>query len=320
VRALITRQYAPLLIGRNPLEHRKLWRELWGPNFGNGIALGGLDMALDDLRGKALGLPVAELYGGRLRDRVPACASAMNYVEGEDPAEQYPREATALVARGFRALKMRIGGQSIRRDLAAIAAVRQAAGPDIRLMADGNGAYTLGAAIAMGRELERLNLHWFEEPLPQSTPDYAGYEVLAAKLDIAIAACENLTSRGTFKEAIARRAMDIVQPDISTAGGIGECLFVAEMARLWGIQCVPHCWMGALGTAATVHLVSLLPDTSWSRGTQAPMLELDMVENPFRDDLLLTPLDLKDGFVKVPNGPGLGVEVDEAKLDFYAAS
>jgi len=116
VRALINRQYAPLLIGRNPLEHRKLWRELWGPNFGNGIALGGLDMALDDLRGKALGLPVAELYGGRLRDRVPAYASAMNYVEGEDPAEQYPREATALVARGFRALKMRIGGQSIRRD------------------------------------------------------------------------------------------------------------------------------------------------------------------------------------------------------------
>jgi len=144
--------------------------------------------------------------------------------------------------------------------------------------------------------------------------------VLTAKLDIAIAACENLASRGTFKEAIARRAMDIVQPDISTAGGIGECLFVAEMARLWGIQCVPHCWMGALGTAATVHLVSLLPDTSWSRGSVAPMLELDMVENPFRDDLLLTPLDLKDGFVQVPNSPGLGVEVDEAKLDFYAAS
>ena len=318
VRSLITETYAPLLIGRNPLEHRKLWRLLWGPNFGNGMALGGVDMALDDLRGKALGLPVAEVYGGRLRDRVPACASARNYIEGEDPARPYPREATEIVGRGFRALKMRIGGQPMRRDLAAVSAVREAVGPDVKLMADGNGAYTLGTAVQMGRELEKLGLYWFEEPLPQECPDYAGYEVLTGKLDIAIAAGECLGSRGMFKEAIARRAMDIVQPDVSIAGGIGECLFVAEMARLWGIQCILHCWMGALGIAATVHLLSLLPDASWSRCTETPMLELDMVENPFRDELLATPLAIKDGFVTVPSGPGLGVEVDEEKLKFYA--
>lgn len=317
VRNVIEEQYAPLLIGRDPVAHRPLWRALWGANFGNGMALGAVDMALDDLRGKALGVSVAEMHGGRLRDRVVAYASAMNYIEGEDPVEQYPREAEALVARGYRAMKMRIGGQPMRRDLDAVAAVRKAVGPDVKLMADGNGAYTLPSAIRVGRELEQLGLHWFEEPLPQSVPDYAAYETLADTLDIAIAACEGLTSRGMFREAIARRAMDIVQPDVSLAGGIGECLFVAEMARLWGIPCMPHCWAGGIVIAATVHLLSLLPDWSWARETESPMLELDMVENPFRDDLLAQPLDIRDGFVTVPTGPGLGVDVDEDKLAFY---
>lgn len=317
VRALIDEAYAPRLVGRNPLEHRRLWRELWGQNFGNGMAQGGVDIALHDLRGKALGLPVAELYGGRLRDRVPAYAAAMNYQEGSDPLEHYPREAAALAAQGFRAMKMRLGGQSVSRDVATAEAVREAVGPDICLMADGNGAYSLAAAIRMGRELERLRFTWFEEPLPQSAPDYAGYDELAGALDIAIAGGEALTQRGMFKELCARRAVDIVQPNACIAGGIGECLFVAELARLYGIQCTPHSWCGGLVIAANLHVLSLLPDSSWSRSTETPMLELDRLENPFRDELFRSPLELSDGKVSVPTGPGLGIEVDEEKLDYY---
>ena len=141
-------------------------------------------------------------------DYVPAYASAMNYTEGSDPEQQYPQEAAALVDRGFCALKMRIGGQQPRRDLAALTAVRRVVGSDIKLMTDANGAYTLSTAIDVGRELERLNFYWFEEPLPQA--DYPGYEVLTEKLDIAIAAGEALPSRGAFKAVIVRRAMDIV--------------------------------------------------------------------------------------------------------------
>jgi D-galactarolactone cycloisomerase len=317
VRTVIEQQYAPILIGQNPLEHRRLWRQLWGPNFGNGIALGGVDIALHDLRGKALNQSIADLYGGRLRDRVPAYASAMNYIKGRDPVEQYPQEAREMVARGFRALKMRIGALPLRHDLAAVAAVREAVGPDIKLMADGNGAYTLPTAIQMGRELERLGLHWFEEPLPQNTPHYAGYDVLTDKLDIAIAAGEGLDSRGAFDTFIARRAADIVQPDVSLCGGIAETLFIAELARLRGLQCMPHCWAGALVIAATVQLLSLLPVTSWARETETPMLELDMVENPFRDELLVTPLQIQDGFVAVPTGAGLGVEINEDMVRHY---
>jgi D-galactarolactone cycloisomerase len=169
----------------------------------------------------------------------------------------------------------------------------------------------------MGRELERLGFYWWEEPLPQSTPEYAGYEILTQKLDIPIAACEGLTSRGMFKEAISRRAMDIVQPDAALCGGVGECLFVAEMAKLWGITCMPHCWGSALSLTACVHLVSLVPDASWSRHTEPPMVEMDVSENPLRDEILKEPLQIKDGFVTVPAGPGLGIEVDEAKLMRY---
>jgi D-galactarolactone cycloisomerase len=318
-RAAIEGQLKSILIGQDPLHHRPLWRQLWGPNFGDPLAVGAIDIALNDLRGKALNLSIAELFGGRLRERVPVYASAMNYTEGIDPLDQYPAEAARLVQeRGLRALKMRIGGQPIRRDVAVAQAVREAVGPDVKLMADGNGAYTLGTAIQMGRELEQLGFYWFEEPLPQ--PGYIGYETLAATLDINIAAGEVLGAREAFKEVLQRRAMDIVQPDVSLCGGIGEGLFIAELARLWGIPCLPHCWGGGITVLATIHLLSLLPDASWARETEMPMLEFDVYENPFRDELLAQPVQIQDGMVDVPTGPGLGVEIVEEVLLRYRVS
>jgi len=315
VQALIEQQLGPSLIGQNPLDHRRLWRQLWGPNFGDPLAVSALDIALHDLRGKALNLSIAELYGGRLRDRVPAYASAMNYTAGQEPEEQYPREAVRLVEDGFGALKMRVGGLPVARDIAAATAVRAAVGEDILLMADANGAYSLSTALQVGRALEELNFYWFEEPLPQR--DYAGYEVLTDKLDIAIAAGEALGSRGAFKEVLTRRAMDIVQPDVSLCGGFAECLFISEMAKLWGIPSVPHCWGGAVVIAATLQLLALLPDASWARATETPMLELDTYENPFREEIVAEPAQLDAGFVAVPTGPGLGIEIKEEQLRRY---
>jgi D-galactarolactone cycloisomerase len=316
VRDLIDKQFGPALLGQDPHRHRALWRQLWGPNFGNGLAVGAVDIALHDLWGKACNLPVAELYGGRLRQHVPVYASAMNYTEGTDPESQYPIEAAAAVRQGFRALKMRLGGLPLARDVAAASAVRQAVGPDVKLMADGNGAYTLSTAVRAGRELEQLGFYWFEEPLPQS-PHYAAYEVLTDRLELALAGGEALDSRGTARELICRRAFDIIQPDVSLCGGVGECLFVAEMARLWGMQCNPHCWGGAIVIAATLHVLALLPDPSWARTTETPMLELDTCENPFRDRLLKRPIRIHEGSAEVPTGPGLGIEVDEDVVKHY---
>ncbi len=315
VRAYIDRQIAPGLIGQNPLAHRRLWRQMWGPNFGDGMAVGAVDIALHDLWGKALNMPITDLYGGRLRDRVPAYASSLTYIEGVPALEHYPSDAVALVEQGFRSIKLRLGGQPLRDDVTVAAAVRQAVGPDIQLTVDGNGAYTLSTAVQMGRELERLGYAWFEEPLPQ--PHYAAYETLTDTLDIAIAAGEALDSRGAFKEVLQRRAMDIVQPDPCLCGGIAECLFVADLARLWGVQCMPHCWSGAIVVAACLHVLALLPDPSWARVTETPMLELDVIENPFREALVTRPFRVREGVVDVPTGPGLGIEIDETVLRQY---
>jgi len=317
-RGTIEDHLRPILIGQNPLEHRRLWRLMWGPNFGNGMALGAVDIALNDIRGKALNLPVAELFGGRLRDRVPVYASAMNYLEGLEPEELFPREATEMVKQGFKALKMRIGRYSVTREAKVAAAIRSAVGPEIRLMADGNGAYTMATAVEMGHELHKLGFDAFEEPLPEVTPRYAGYEELRRKLPLPLAAGEGVDSRASAKDLIDRGAMDIIQPDISLCGGFGEALFIAETAALSGIRCLPHCWGADILIAATVHMLSLLPDPHWGFPTDTPMLELDQSENPWRNGLAKGSFPLQDGMVSVPTQPGLGIQIDEAVVMKYA--
>ena len=316
-RGTIDDHLAPRLIGRNPLEYRSLWRSLWGPNFGNGLAVGAVETAINDIRGKVLGLPVAELFGGRLRDRVPVYASAMNYLEGSDPSDQYPREAAGLIDQGYNALKMRLGRYSVGREAKVAEMVREVVGPDVKLMVDGNAAYTFGAALKMGHVLAELDFEFFEEPMPQS-PNYAGYDRLREKLPLPLAGGEALDSRGTAKALLDRRAFDIIQPDVALCGGLGEALFIAEMAALSGVRCVPHCWGGDISIAASTHLLSLLPDPHWGLPTDTPLLEVDQSENPWRNGLATTPLKVHDGFINVPKMPGLGIEVDEEVVRRYA--
>lgn len=316
-RAVIETKHKPALLGKNPLQHRKLWRALWGPNFGDGRAVGGVDIALNDLRGKALGQSVAELYGGRHRDKVLAYASAMNYTDGVRPEDQFPPEAAELVKRGYKALKTRSGRFDLRRELAVVTRIREAVGPDIRLLTDGNGAFTLPAAVKFGKELEKLDFYCFEEPLPQGL-NYAAYDVLTQSLDICVAGGEGLDSRIAARDRIVQRSFDMIQPDVLLCGGIGEVLFIAEMARLWSIQCVPHCWSGVIGIAATLQLLSLLPDATFGFSSEQPLLEHDQLENPFREELSPQPFKIdSQGYMAVPTRPGLGIEVDEAVVKKY---
>lgn len=306
-----------VVLGQNPLEHRKLWNALWGPNFGDGRAVAGVDMALHDLRGKALGLSVADMYGGRVRDKVMVYAAAMNYVEGEDPERQHPPEAADLAKRGYLAMKIRTGRYGFRKDLAVMRKIREAVGPEVRLLTDGNGGFTLPQAVKFGKELEKLDFYCFEEPLPQS-PDYAGYDELADSLDIGIAGGEVLDSRATARDHILKRSFDIIQPDVSLCGGIAEVLFICEMARLFSIQPLPHCWAGALVMAATLQVLSVLPPHFLgSTIGDEPMLEFDTYENPFRDEITTARFDPQDGYTAIPTGPGLGIEIDEDAVRRY---
>lgn len=317
-RGTVDDHLAPRLIGQNPMPYRRLMQRLWGPNFGNGMAVGAVEMAINDIRGKALGLPVAELFGGRLRNKVPAYASAMNYLEGMQPEDHYPDEAETLVKQGFKALKMRLGRYSVRREAKIAEAVRKVVGPAIKLLADGNAAYTMKTALDMGDRLHELDFELWEEPLPQS-PNYAGYEFLREKLPLPLAGGEAVDNRGNAKRLIDRRAFDIIQPDVSLCGGIGEVLFIAESAALSGIGCVPHCWGGAIVIAASVHLLSLLADPHWGFPTDTPLLELDRSENPWRTEITDRSFMVdKGGFITVPTVPGLGIEVDEKAVRKYA--
>lgn len=317
-RGIIEDHLKQVLLGKNPLEHRKLWTGMWGPNFGDGRAVAGCDIALHDLRGKALGLSIAELYGGRQRDKVLGYAAAMNYTVGVDPEDQHPAEAAALAKQGWRAMKIRTGKYGHKRDLAVIQKIREAVGPDVRLLTDGNGAFTLPQAVKFGKELEKLDFYCFEEPLPQS-PNYAGYDVLTQSLDIGISGGEVLDSRATAREHIVRRSFDIIQADVSLCGGIAEVLFISEMARLFGIQALPHCWAGAIVIAATLQVNALLaPHFPGFPGGDEPMLEFDVYENPFRDEIVAKKLQLNEGYFDVPTGPGLGIEIVDEVVRKYA--
>ena len=318
-RAAIDHELGPMLIGRDPIEGRRLWSDLWGPNFGHSLAISGVDIALADLRGKALGLSLTRLYGGGFRDRVQAYASGIPYYEGVDPETYWIEDAVALAEQGFRAIKVRIGRYAPERELPLLARMREALPDHVTLMADANAAYTLHTALRVSRVLDELGFAWLEEPIREG--DYEAYEVLTAQSATPIAAAEILLDRSAARRFIDKRGARIVQPDVSIIGGIAELLFVADLARLARISTVPHCNAGGITLAATLHLCALLPDPTAVPGTESPMLELETPSPVFHAQLLRTPIwiDPADGMVAVPTGPGLGIDIDEDVLRRYSS-
>ncbi len=317
VEAAICNGIAPLLIGRDPLHARLLHTEMQRATFDNGFAIGGVDLALNDVAGKALGVPVHVLHGGAAREMVKAYASLPGYYVDRAPEAHWVDEAQVLVADGFRAVKLRIGKYPPRREAEVLAKVRAAVGSEVGLMADANAAYSASLAQRMAPMLRELDFDWFEEPLPQS--GYLGYPELRATLGLPLGGGESLQTRPAAHAALQRGCFDIVQPDVSICGGIGEVIFIGELARMTGVRCIPHCWGGAVMLAATLQVAAVLPEPTRLSGTDAPMLEFDVTENPFRTELCVgDPFALHAGCVQVPIGPGLGIEIDEAVLRRYA--
>jgi D-galactarolactone cycloisomerase len=317
VEAALREVLAPLLIGRDALAMRPLRREMQAATFGNGFAVGGVDLALHDLVGKALGVPVHQMYGGAVRSRVRAYASLPGYYDDRGPQDHWLDEVTSLRHKGFTAMKLRIGRYGVDVEAPLVESVRSAVGPSVQLMADANAAYSPALALRMGATLSELNFGWFEEPLPQS--GYRGYPELRAKLRLPLAGGEGLTSRVDAGAVLQRGCFDIIQPDVSICGGIAECLLIGELADLSAVRCIPHCWGGAIMLAATLHVAALLPEPSRMPGVDAPMLEFDVTENPFRTEIVVgDPFVLQDGCVSVPHRPGLGVDIDESALARYA--
>jgi D-galactarolactone cycloisomerase len=305
VKLIVERNLAPHLEGRDPLEIEELWELMyslsrWYGRKGAAVsALGGVDIALWDLRGKASGAPVWQLLGAD-RDYAPAYASGLFWA---DDVADLEREAGRHVEHGFRRVKMRLG-RNPEYDLAAVDAARRGAGPAGEVIVDGSHRYSLDRAEWMGRELAARNVFWFEEPFPPE--DLDSYVALRPRVDVPLAAGENEFGVQGFRELIRAEAVDIVQPDACRAGGITECVRIGRLASQAGKSVGTHTWSDAVALTANAHFVAAHP--------AGLTVEVDQTGNPFVDELLVEPVRVADGRLQLGRAPGLGVELDEKVL------
>lgn len=313
-RAIVEDLFRDLLVGADPRNVEVIWETLYASMRLRGHAggflveaLSGVDIALWDLVGKATGEPVHRLLGGAYRDRIEVYASgvpATRASRGEADHARMLDAAREAVERGFLGLKMAIGSEPDA-DLASVAAVRELVGGGTAIFTDAAGNYDVAKAIRVGRELEALGVGFLEAPLPHEHVD--GYAEVARALALPIAN-DVITTRYQVLEYLKRAALDVVQPDVCRSGGITELKRIAVLADAFGVAFTPHVSIGsAIHFVASIHCAAAAPNLH-------PM-EFWFGRNPLGDALLLEPLlSVREGHVAVPTGPGLGLEIDEAKV------
>jgi D-galactarolactone cycloisomerase len=321
--AAVVKSVSPLLIGADPLRTDWLWQEIYATFRDHGQkgvviqGLSGIDIALWDIKGKHFGVPAYRLMGGPLRTEVRAYATGLYRRKAGDPVQYLAEEAAEYVEGGFGAVKLKVGF-GVEEDARVTRAVREAIGSDVALMVDANHAYDAVAAIRLGRMIEAFDIGWFEEPVPPE--DLAGYRDVKAGVSIPIAGGECEFTRFGFRDLLVSRAVDIVQPDTCAAGGLSECKKIADMAWSFGVRYNPHVWGTGIAIAAALQLLAVLPPhTPPSLKSVEPMLEFDRTEHPIRQAVLRQPIEHIGGIVRVPDGPGLGIEVDRDALANFAA-
>lgn len=303
---------APLLVGEDAHAVDRLWSKAWSAMSGGGQvrgyyleAMSGIDVALWDLRGKALGLPVHRLLGGPHRERVAVYASPVPMLP--DPAESADY-ARGFVDAGFDAMKLKLG-RGTATDVAHAAAVREAIGPDRDLLVDLNCAYTADRALDVARRLVDLGITWIEEPV--AVDDVAGYRRVRSSLPVSLVNGETLFTRWDFRDFLVQGAVDVVMPNLARAGGITEARKIAALCETFHVDIAPHGVGSAVGLAAALHLSAAVPNFR--------VYEYNRLPNPLRDALTTTPFELVDGALPVPAGPGLGIEIDWAVVDEFRA-
>jgi D-galactarolactone cycloisomerase len=319
--ALIDRVYKPLLIGQEAFSREVIWSLLynWTRDYGQkGLttaAMSGIDIALWDIAGKAAGLPISKLLGGNFYKHVEAYATGLYITERsmKDPVV-LAEEALRYVEQGFRGIKMKVGfGLEV--DVRNVECVRRTIGSGIKLMVDANHAYPPDMSIRLARSIEDLDIFWFEEPVVPE--DLDGYVEVRRATNIPVAGGEAEFTRYGFSNLLTRRCVDFVQPDLCITGGISEGVKIAALASAFGTRLVPHIWGTGVALAAALQFMAAQPPSPPSLNSSTLLLELDRTENPLREESLVTNLQLSNGNLTIPTGPGLGVEVDACYLERY---
>jgi D-galactarolactone cycloisomerase len=321
--AVIEHALAPIVLGRDPLDVEVLWHSMYHLTRDYGrkgsvvAAISAVDIALWDIAGKVRGQPIHRLLGGAFRTRVQPYATGFYRIAGQGEAVRLADEALNHFDAGFTLMKVKLG-YGVDDDLACMHAIGKAIqGKPIRLMIDTNHAYGRAEALRLGRALAEFDLRWYEEPV--APEDLQGYVELRQKLPMPIAGGENEHTLFGFRDLLAAGCVDVAQPDIGSCGGITAGRHIATLAQAHGVQVNPHVWGSAIAQAASLQFIAALPVTHHSLFAQQPVLEYDRSSHPFRQQLITQPIGQVDGWVPIPAGPGLGVEVDRAVLDKYRA-
>jgi len=318
IKTIVESRLKPALIGEDPTRVEYLWEKLYSgsrlglalkygrPYHGHNVkgevlcAISGVDVALWDIFGKSLGVPIYKLLGGGIRPRIRAYGSGGWAGPGRAGAEM-----AGYAEKGFGAVKMRVGGLDDddfpNRSIARLREVRETLGPKIDIMIDAHGALTVNQATQLARAAEEFRISWFEEPVI-AADDRPGLAEVRQRTTIPIATGENQQTRFEFAEILDARAADVLQPDIAIAGGITESRRIADLAYARGIVVAPHNWGSALLWAASAQFAAATAN--------CVILEFCQAYNPLLYDLVTMPISVaKDGYVDVPTGPGLGIEL-----------
>ena len=314
---IIEEALGPLILEQDPLDNAVLWDRLynWTRDQGQkGVtisALSAIDIALWDIKGKALNLPVYKLLGGAYRTRAKAYATGLYEPQSvTSVVDALTEEAVGYRDQGFQGMKLKIGYDP-ETDLDYIQAVRNAIGDEIALMVDANHAYNANEAIRLARAMEPYGIARFHEPVPPE--DLEGYQEVKANTDILIAGGECEYTRFGFRRLINQRAVDVLQPDLCATGGFTEMARIVALASAAHIPVVTHVWGTNIGLAASLQAFAALPHFPERRFPAEPWFEYDRSTNPLREGVTIESFDLHDGYLEIPDRPGIGVTLD---MDF----
>ncbi|WP_152285642.1 mandelate racemase/muconate lactonizing enzyme family protein [Flavicella marina] len=310
----------PIVIGENPLENEVVWNKMYRKTADfarRGVlmaSMSAIDIAIWDLKGKVLNLPVSTLLGGSHRNQVQPYATGFYYMDHDNPARDFEKEAKLYLSQGFKAFKMKVG-LGIEADVKNVKLLRDLIGPESKLMVDSNHAYTLREATELSRKIEKYDIGWFEEPI--SPEFYDQYSELKTKTTIPIAGGECEYTRFGFNQLIKNKSVDIIQPDICASGGLTEAKRIGALASANGIDIIPHTWGTAIGIHVALHFISNIESIPGRMYQPNFLMEYDQTENGLRENLTFPSIEMKDGMIDVPNRPGLGIDVDEEVLERY---
>ncbi len=302
------------LVGKNPFDIEKHWHSVYRDAYWRGgavlmSALSAVEMALWDILGKSLNVPVYQLLGGKVNEKVRIYVNG--WFAGAKEPEEFAEKAKIAVKRGVTAMKwdpfgknyLNISNQELDKALRCVSAVREAVGKDVDLLIEGHGRFNIPTGIKIAKELEPFHPMFFEEPVPPDNLD--ALKAVKDKSPVAISAGERLYTRWDYRGMFDKMAADYIQPDISHAGGIMELKKIAAEAESRYIPFAPHNPSDPVANAATLQLAATCPNFE--------ILEIMYSDVTWRKDVTNESLAYKDGFITIPDKPGLGIELNEEK-------